>query len=98
MNDVTGKRLHMPAIALAIMGVSLLTGCAQSAPRFEANFGEAVRMANAQQTLNPDASRNADPVVGIDGRAADNAMQRYHKSFEHKEPQPPVITIGVGGK
>ncbi|HXG46260.1 MAG TPA: hypothetical protein VNO52_01450 [Methylomirabilota bacterium] len=74
-----------------------LGGCVPLTPNLDARFGEAVELARAQQTLNPDASNNTDPVKGMDGKAAKSTMDRYHESF--KEPPPPVnvFTIGVGG-
>lgn len=75
----------------------LAAGCVAPSPYAEANFGRAVDAAKAQQTLNPDASRNTDPVAGIDGVAAANAVGEYHKSFKAPPPTFPVINIGTGG-
>lgn len=75
----------------------LLAGCVTRAPVVDQHFGEAVNTAKAQQTINPDASRDLDPVAGIDGMAADATIDRYHKSYE-TPPQPVnVFTIGIGG-
>jgi hypothetical protein len=40
-----------------------------------------VRAAIAQQTINPEASRNTDPVLGLDGKATAATMKNYDKSF-----------------
>lgn len=73
--------------------VTVLAGCANTGtPVLDDHFGYAVNMAKSQQTINPDASLNTDPVAGIDGVAADNAIDRYHKIT--KEPQP---TFNIGG-
>jgi hypothetical protein len=63
----------------------------------DASFGEAVAMARAQQTLNPDAPSNTDPVAGMDGVAAKGVMDRYNSSY--KQPPAPVnvFNIGIGG-
>ncbi|AKU14002.1 pilus-associated lipoprotein [Azoarcus sp. CIB] len=74
-----------------------LTGCAATSPNWDARFGEAARIVAAQQIIAPAASRNADPVAGIDGKAAQGAMGEYAKSFTQPEPQPDALTIGVGG-
>jgi hypothetical protein len=75
----------------------LLTGCAARTPVLDQHFGEAVNQAKAQQTVNPDASRDRDPVAGLDGQAANATIDRYHKSYE-TPPQPVnVFNIGVGG-
>lgn len=72
-----------------------LAGCATSTPNLDAHFGEAVLAARAQQTINPNASLNTDPVAGLDGRAAKEAMGRYHDSF--KTPPPTFNVINIGG-
>jgi predicted component of type VI protein secretion system len=73
-----------------------LVGCATQTPILDQHYGEAVNAAKLQQTINTDASLNQDPIAGIDGQAANAAVDRYHKSFV----QPPVTTnvfnIGVG--
>lgn len=91
MNN-TLVRLVLPAVAMAA-----LAGCANTTtPVLDSHFGDAVRGAVAQQTLNPDASRNTDPVAGIDGRAAKDAMDRYHESFKTPPKTFSVINIGEG--
>ena len=76
----------------AVLGLSLCA-CAPTTPYFDAHFGNAVNAAKAQQTLNPYAWKNQDPVFGIDGTAAKESMDRYHNSF--KEP-PPSFDIFFG--
>jgi hypothetical protein len=80
-----------------LAALCLLSACAPTTPNWDTAFGESVRMATAQQTLNPDASRNTDPVSGIDGAAARETIKLYEKSFTKPEPQPNVFTIGVSG-
>lgn len=74
---------------------ALAGGCVSPTPQLDSHFGESVRMARAQMTLNPDASRDTDPVAGIDGKAAEKAMGRYEKSFQ--EPPPVTNVINIGG-
>lgn len=85
---------------LAIVGVVALSACAVSTtPKTDARLGEAMTVMRAQQTLNPEASRNTDPVTGLDGKAAKGALDNYRDSFR----QPPAETAnflsigGVGG-
>lgn len=91
----TGGRRFAPQL-LAGAAICLLSACAPTTPQWDVSFGNSVRAAIAQQTLNPDASRNQDPVSGMDGRAAREAIGRYQKSFKEPPPQPSVFTIGVG--
>jgi hypothetical protein len=59
-------------------------------------FGDAVRAAQAQQTLNPNASQNPVAPQGMDGPTAKATIDRYDKSFETPPPPVNVYTIGVG--
>lgn len=89
-----------PRLALKLLAAGaacLLSACVSTTPQWDANFGNTVRTAFAQQIINPDASQNPDPVSGMDGRAARETMDRYQKSFKEPAPQPNVFTIGVGG-
>ena len=81
----------------AVTGMAaLLNACAtETAPMLESHFGEAVRTARVQQTIDLDASKNTDPVAGMDGKAAKTAVDRYQKSFE--APPPTFTVINVGG-
>lgn len=82
-------------LLLAGTFVVTLAGCS-STPLWDARFGEPVRIIAAQQTLDPDASRNADPVKGVDGKAAQGAIGDYSKSFTQPERSPNTFTIDVG--
>lgn len=91
----------LPLLA-ALSAAALLTACGSTptqtrTPHLDTQFGNAVEMARAQQTLNPDASQNRDPVQGIDARAAREAVERYEASFQKPLPQPNIFGIGVGG-
>jgi len=81
---------------LALLVIALLGGCAASiTPSYDTRFGDAVRQARARMTLNPNAGANPDPVAGMDGGAARDAIGRYHESF--KAPPPVVNVINIGG-
>ena len=81
---------------LALLVVALLGGCAASTtPNYDTRFGDAVRQARLRMTLNPNAGANPDPMAGMDGRAAREAVGRYQDSF--KAPPPVVNVINIGG-
>ncbi len=84
-------------ILASLFASATLAGCATNTPVLDERFGEAVNAAKAQQTINPDASLNTDPVAGVDGKAADGAVDRYHKSFVQPPATTNVFTIGIGG-
>lgn len=73
-----------------------LAGCATQTPNLDNHFGEAVNAAKTLQTINPEAAQNVDSVAGIDGEAANAAVDRYHRSFVQPPITPNVFNIGVG--
>jgi hypothetical protein len=85
------KTSFVPALALA----GLLAGCSTVTPNYDARFGDAVRGAKQNMTIDPEAGKKPDPVVGMDGKAAREAQTRYQNSF--KEPPPVVNVINIGG-
>ncbi|SIP86343.1 hypothetical protein SAMN05421829_1015 [Aromatoleum tolulyticum] len=84
-------------LILAGVIAATLAGCSTT-PLWDARFGDPVRVIAAQQVIDPDASRNTDPVKGIDGQAAQGTMGEYQKSFVQPEPQTTSFSIGVGGQ
>lgn len=81
---------------LALLVIALLGGCAASpTPSYDTRFGDAVRESRQRMTLNPNAGANPDPVAGMDGRSAREAVGRYQDSF--KAPPPVVNVINIGG-
>lgn len=90
------SKLARPAALCAIAGTALLSGCMNSTPRYDAQFGDAVRTVRAMQTLNPGAGANPDPVTGVDGRAATFAMDRYGDSYRNPPKDTSAYVIGVG--
>ena len=82
--------------ALLLVLVGGLTGCISRTPYLDTQFGKSVRLLNAQQTINPNAMANTDPVLGLDGRAALGGYGDYQKTFATPVPQPSTFTIGIG--
>ena len=80
---------------------TLLAGCASSVtPNYDAKFGNAVREAKLKMTINPDAGKNPDQVLGMDGKSAREAIILYQDTFKAPPPAVNVINIGggIGGK
>jgi hypothetical protein len=82
---------------ITVWTVALLAaGCANTpTPHYDAQLGAAVREARLAMTLDPAAGSKGDDVAGMDGRAAQEAVKRYHDSF--KEPPPVTNVINIGG-
>lgn len=72
------------------------TGCSHVTPNYDARFGDAVRDARKKMTLNPDAGKDGNPVVGMDGRSSSESMKQYHESY--KAPPPALNVINIGGQ
>ncbi|MDF3036469.1 MAG: hypothetical protein K0S28_1743 [Paucimonas sp.] len=78
----------------AVLMLSVACGCSTT-PRYDRAYGEAVRQARLNMTIDPQAGSNPDQVAGIDGKAALESVRRYGDSF--KAPPPVVNVINIGG-
>jgi hypothetical protein len=76
---------------------TVLAGCGTHSPtpNYDTRFGDAVRQSRQMMTLNPNA---AAPAPGMDGKAAGEALGRYHDSFKAPPPVVNVINIGAGAR
>jgi hypothetical protein len=97
----TSKLLAAAGAILALQACATtcptFDACLATSPRLDARFGDSVNVAKAQQTLNPEASKNRNVVAGMDGKAAQETMLRYRESFKSPPPPSNVFTIGVSG-
>lgn len=96
------KGLLLTGIALSIFGVVSVTGCTTRPTTLGPDYGLAYTMAMDQQTLNPDAGSNLDPVQGLeDAAAAKHTLERYRTSFEKPEEirkpmsNPSMVSSGI---
>ena len=88
---------HITPGMLALLAIATLSGCvATTTPETDARLGEAMTMLRAQQTMNPDASLNTEPVIGLDGKAAKAALDNYSNSFR-KPPSESAGLMGISG-
>lgn len=77
-------------IRIIIMALFSLTlwGCAGNLPEAERmnvlndNWGKSYETAKKGQILNPDAGESLEPVLGLDGEAAEYGVNKYKESFE----------------
>ena len=80
------RNKHLIIITL-ILGLFICAGCAtKSSSELTANWGTSLAEAQNQQILNHEASKNLDPVVGVDGKSAENILERYENSFKKVAP------------
>lgn len=85
---------RLAALALALQ----LAACAHgSTPQLDQRFGDAVRLAMAQQLRYPASAGQRQPADGLDGASAHAVMQRYRASFAEpngQAPQPVQFMLG----
>ena len=85
------------ALTIACAMLALFAGCSSSGPVYEEtlldkNWGRSVETAKYNQILNPDAGKNLTPVEGLDGKAAENSVQKYENSFKKETKQENTST------
>lgn len=51
------------------------------------NWGRSFEAAKFGQIMNPDADKNLEPVLGLDGQPAEFSIDNYKKTFQEKETQ-----------
>ena len=88
------KRL---VISSLIVGIIVIAGCAGPSV-LDQNWGRSVETARFNQTLNPKAGENPEPVTGMDGESAANALEAYRQSFkaEDKSAGYDIKLTGIG--
>ena len=62
------------------------------------DFGTSYKLTKINQILNPEAEKNLDPVTGLDGKASEAIIEKYHKDFVEPVKAPTSIMIGISGK
>ena len=91
MKNNTGALL----VRLFAASMALLAAACSTTPNYDLKFGDAVRDARMNMTINPDAGKNADQVAGMDGKSGKEALKLYQDSF--KVPPPVINVINIGG-
>jgi hypothetical protein len=69
-------------------------GCVATTPDWDNRFGNATRTNLAVQTIDPAASTNRNPALGLDGPAARAAIDNYQRAFARPETGQPAALIG----
>jgi hypothetical protein len=98
MNMLKGNVILI--VLLTVLSLTLW-GCAGNLPQgkradiLDMNWGKSLETAKNNQILNPDASENLDPVLGLDGQAAEYTVNKYKKSFEKDVPLKTTTTFDI---
>ena len=80
-----------------IAALSIFSGCGTRETMLDKNWGSSFESAKQSQILNPEAGKNLDPVVGLDGQAAAANMKKYREGFT-KEKSNNLGTITIQSK
>ena len=70
--------------------ISVVLGCSGTTPAseqslLERNWGRSLETIRYMQMVDPEAGKNLDPVVGLDGNASVNNVDKYQNSFKETE-------------
>jgi hypothetical protein len=87
------KKFFLLLSGLIFLAASLVA-CAPS--RLEMDYGTSFKLQKFNQIADLEAGKKVEPAEGIDGKAAQGAMEKYQKGFE-KEPPAPVFNLSIGG-
>ena len=71
--------LRKPSIILACSITLLLFAGCSTQSTLDTNWGSSFEAAKTNQIANPEASKNLDPVVGLDGQFAERTMESYRQ-------------------
>ena len=91
--------MSLRRLAALLLALQLAACTHGSTPQLDRRFGDAVRLAMAQQVRDPSSAGNRTPADGFDGPSAHAVMQRYRASFAEpngQAPQPVQFMLGGG--
>lgn len=74
--------------ALVAAALLALAGCAATTPGWDAQFGDSVRQARAQQLVDPAAGARAPRPESLDGKAAAATQRDYADYYDYVERPP----------
>jgi hypothetical protein len=80
-------------LILALMAL-LSSGCTRQlyhdgGSPLDKNWGRPYEEQKYSQIIDHEAGKNLDPVIGMDGKAAVNTVERYQESFKGKQKGEP---------
>ncbi len=72
----------------------VVAGCGPS--RVEMDYGTSYQLQKFNQTLNPEAERNLEPVTGLSGQAVQGNLDKYQKGFEKESAAATTYQFSLG--
>jgi len=73
-----------------IIVMAVVLSCSGTTPvsensLLERNWGRSFESMRYMQMVDPEAGKNLDPVLGLDGNASNHNIDKYQKSFQETE-------------
>ena len=90
--------LNRCLMMIGIITITLVVfSCSGTTPTYkptllDRNWGRSYETARYMQIVNPDAEKNLDPVLGLNGTAANHNVNKYRQSFKKTE-QREIVNI-----
>ena len=81
---------HLIVVLVLSAGLLFFTSCSkefQKETKLDRNWGKSFESAKQNQILNPEAGKEPEPVVGMDGQAAEKIIEKHRQSFERETPK-----------
>jgi hypothetical protein len=84
-----------------IAALALLASCggrkspAHQDTLLDRNWGRSYESAKYNQILNPEAGKHPEPIIGMDGQAAEGTTEKYRKGFK-EEPSSKTYNLNLG--
>lgn len=77
--------------------VLVMFSCSGTPPAYkqtllDRNWGRSYETVRYMQIVDPDAEKNLDPVLGLDGNAANHNVKKYRETFKEKG-QKEIVNI-----
>jgi hypothetical protein len=69
------------------------SGCSAKETMLDRNWGSSFESAKSNQILDPEAGKNLDPVLGLDGQAVGISMEKYRQGFNKEKSEGLSLTI-----
>jgi hypothetical protein len=91
----SNQTINLCLLTGIVMAIALTSGCASSATRVEADYGNSVRAMRQAQTLDPVAAATPDTtaITSTDGQRMENVLREHRTSVSKPTVQNDVFDV-----
>jgi hypothetical protein len=93
MKTMKQSRSRLVAAALLALIFAACSSPIHEQSLLQKNWGRSYETQLHLQTANPDAGKQTDPILGMDGASVDYILDAYHKSFRSGKKKETVNII-----